>query len=272
MRRVTMWLCLVASAALAGCNQNPYLPPNQTAGWQQQAVPPQQSQVYDLSRRADALDKNNRDLHTQLAQSRQQVQLMREQVTLLQKQLGETAKRLKNEQLAKSQVEQKYKELQASATRRGGAIITANNSVRQSLRLIQIPGLDVQQDGDAIRIIIPSDQLFSPGTAQLLGSAFPILDGVAGELARNYPHQLIGIEAHTDSAPVYGGISNHQLTAAQALAIFDQFTRRNRLPSGQFLLIAQGSIRPVASNGTQEGRKQNRRIELIVYPEMADGT
>ncbi len=274
MRWVTTRMCFVAIGVgvLAGCNQNPYLPPQQNAGLsQQQSVPPQQSQMYDLSRRANSLDENNRDLHTQLAQSRQQVQLLREQVTLLQKELGDTAGRLKDEQIAVTDAERKYKELQASTTRRGGAIITANNSMRQSLRLIEIPGLDVREDGDTIRITIPADQLFNPGTAELAGSAFPILDGVAGELAQNYPHQLIGIEGHTDSAPVYGGASNHQLAAAQAMTVFDQFTRRNRLPSRHFLLIALGSNRPVSSNGTQEGRNQNRRIVLIVYPETADG-
>jgi chemotaxis protein MotB len=263
---IAVWACI-----LSGCNQNnPYLSSQQPSWQQQQALTPNQSQMFDLSRRASDLDQNNRDLHAQLAQSRQQVQVLREQVGLLQSELGETAQRLKQEQVAKAAAERRYASLEESTARRGGAVITANNSLHQSLRPIEIPGLDVRTDGDAIRISIPSDQLFSPGTAQLVGSAFPILDGVASELAKNYPRQLIGIEGHTDTAPVYGGATNHQLAAAQAMAVFDQFTRRNRLPSRQFLLIAHGANRPVASNGTQDGRSQNRRIELIVYPELAD--
>ncbi len=275
MRWVTGQLSIAALTlvVMSGCSQNPYMPSQQTTNWQQQqAATPAQSQMYDLSRRANALDENNRDLHAQLAQSRQQVQLMREQVDLVQKQLSETAQRLKVEQLAKSEAERKFESLQTSTARRGGAIITANNSLQQSLRLIEIPGLDIQQDGDTVRISIPSDQLFSPGTATLVGSAFPILDGLASELARNYPRQLIGIEGHTDSAPVHGGVSNHQLAAAQAMAVLDQFTRRNRLSSRQFLLIAHGANRPAASNGTQAGRTQNRRIDLVVYPELAEST
>jgi chemotaxis protein MotB len=269
MRRVAhrWWLATIAGLALAGCNQNPYLPPPSTTAWQQP-----QAQMLDLNRRASSLDENNRDLHAQLAQSRQQVQLFREQVTLLQKQLGETAERLQEVQLAKQEADRKYEDLQASTNRRGAAVITANNSLRQSLRKIEIPGLPVKQDGDLIRILLPTDQLFAPGNAQLVGSAFPILDQVAGELARNYPRQLIGIEGHTDSAPVYGGVSNHQLAAAQAIAVFDQLTRRNRLPSRHFFVIAQGANHPAVSNATQAGRTENRRIELIVYPDVVDGS
>lgn len=260
-------LLLVLWLASAGCNQNPYLSPQPAAAWQQQPVDPQQSQALDLSRRATELDANNRDLHTQLAQSRQQVDVMREQISLLQKQLGESSKRLQETQVAKDQAEQKFQNLQASTTRRGGAMITANSSLRETLRVVQIEGLQVREDGNVIRVDLPADQLFAPGTAQVIGSAFPVLDRVAAELARNYPRQLIAIEGHTDSTPLSGGISSHQLTAAQAIAVFDQLTRRNRLPSRQFFIAAQGPNQPIASNATQAGQAQNRRVELVIYPE-----
>ena len=276
MPRRAKGLCTVAVLLLVinGCNQNPYVPPG-TASWQQQQAlaqqaTPQQAQLYDLNRRAVALDDNNQDLHAQLAQSRQQVQVMRDQVALLQKQLGDTAARLQSMQLVKEDAEQKFAALQTSTAHRGGAIITANNSVRSALRVIQIEGIDVYEDGDRVRIALPSDQLFAPGTAQLIGSAFPILDRVADELAKNYPRQLIGIEGHTDSAPLATGISNHQLAAAHAVAVYDQLTRRNRLPSRHFFILAQGSNQPRVSNATQAGRVQNRRVELIIYPETPD--
>jgi len=240
------------------------------AAWRQQGVDPQNSQAYDLTRRATALDENNRDLHAKLAQSRQQVQLLHEKVTLLQEQLGETANRLKQTQLAKEEAEKKFQTLEASTTRRGGAIITANSSRRESLRATEIPGLTVREDGDTVRIELPTDQLFAPGTDQLVGSAFPMLDQVASEISRNYPRQIVGIEGHTDSAPVMGGVSNHQLAAAQAIRVLDQFTRRNRLPSSQFFVLAQGSNRPLSPNTTQAGRVRNRRVELIVHPETVD--
>jgi chemotaxis protein MotB len=270
-KRVAVWV--IGLMVLTGCNPSPYLPPPSTASaWQQTpaAQPPNPAEVFDLNRRATALDANNRDLHAQLAQSRQQVQLLQQQLALVQKQLGETAQRLQQTQLAKDESERKYQELQAATARRGGAVITANTSTRQTLRLIEIPGLQTRQEGDTIRIIVPTDQLFANGTAQLLGTAFPVVDGLAAELARNYPRQLIGIEGHTDNSPVPGGISSHQLAAAQAVALFDTLTRRNRLPAQHFFVVAQGPNRPLVSNATQASQATNRRIELVVHPETAD--
>lgn len=268
LKRVAVWV--IGLMVLTGCNPSPYLPAPPTASaWQQTpaAQPPNSAEVFELNRRVTALDANNRDLHAQLAQSRQQVQLLQQQLALVQKQLSETAQRLQQTQLAKDEGERKYQELQAATTRRGGAVITANTSTRQALRLIEIPGLQTRQDGDTIRITVPSDQLFAIGTAQLLGTAFPVVDSLAAELARNYPRQLIAIEGHTDNTPVAGGISSHQLAAAQSVAMFDTLTRRNRLPAQNFFVIAQGPNRPLAPNSTQAGQTSNRRVELVVYPD-----
>lgn len=271
LKRVAVWV--IGLMVLTGCNPSPYLPPPPTASAWQQTTPvqaPNPAEIYDMNRRATALDANNRDLHAQLAQSRQQVQLLQQQISLVQKQLSETAQHLQQTQLAKDESERKYQELQAATTRRGGAVITANTSTRQALRLIEIPGLHARQDGETIRITLPADQLFAAGTAQPLGTAFPVVDGLAAEIARNYPRQLIAIEGHTDNTPVAGGVSSHQLAAAQAIAVLDTLTRRNRLPGQHFIVVAQGANRPLVSNATQAGQTSNRRIELIIYPQTVD--
>jgi flagellar motor protein MotB len=269
--KLTSVAVLCAMVGGSGCNQNPYLSP-QTAAWPQAAsVQPAQAQSFDLTRRASELDANNRDLHAQLAQSRQQVDLLREQVGLLQKQLGDSGKRMQDLQVAKEQAEKNLKELQASTMRRGSAIITANNSLRQELRLIEIEGVATRVDGDVVRIELPADQLFAPGTAQVVGTAFPILDRVAAELAKNYPRQVIGIEGHTDSTPIYAGVGSHQLSNAQAMAVFDQLTARNRLPARQFYIAAQGPNQPLDSNATQAGQAKNRRVELVIHPHTYEG-
>src|SRR5262245_50782782 len=161
-------------APCAGCKQGPFQPPaTQTASpvlqQQSQAIA---SQVQDLNRRVSQLDLNNADLHRQLAQAEQSRQASSEQVTLLQRQLGEMATRLKDTQIAKAEVDKQVSAIQASTRARGGATITANNSVRQSLAAVSIPGLDIRQDGEVIRIEIPADKLFQPGTAALLTDGY----------------------------------------------------------------------------------------------------
>ena len=170
--------------------------------------------------------------------------------------------------------------LQASTRKQGGAVITANNSVRQSLSTIDIPGLEMRQDQDVIRIEMPADELFQAGTVQLSSTAYTYLDRVADAIARNYPRQRIAIEGHTDSAPTFVGTTTttHQLSCMQALAVFDILTRRNHLPARQLFVMGMGANHPRASNATDAGRARTaasrwssirRRMRLVRRPALS---
>ncbi len=266
------WLLALAGLTLGGCNRNPFLTPQQQVAVQQQQQTSYQSQMQELQRRVGELDVSNRDLHTRLAQSEQQQKLYHDQTQLLQQQLRDTANQLKETQLARQDAEKSVQMLQASSRKQGGAMITANNSVRQALATIDIPGVDVRQDQDVIRIEMPADELFQPGTVQLVASAYAYLDKVAEAITRNYPRQRIAIEGHTDSAPTFNGAAttNHQLSSLQALAVFDILTRRNHLPARQLFVMGLGANHPRASNATDAGRAKNRRIEIVIYPQTLD--
>ena len=271
-------LLVTVAASTAGCKEGPFAPA-MAAKTKQTNVLPQvssnssaiASQVQDLNRRVSQLDLNNADLHRQLAQAEQARQASQEQVTLLQKQLGEMTSKLKETQVAKAEVDKQVTAIQASTRARGGATITANNSIRQSLATVAIPGLDVRQEGDVIRIELPSDKLFMPGTAQLQTDGYRILDEVAAAVQRTYQRQRIVVEAHTDDSLAANATGAHALTTAQAQAVFQQLVQRGRLPPRQLSVLAMGENHPLASNATPAGKAKNRRIEIVVYPDTIDG-
>jgi len=229
------------------------------------------SQVSDLNRRVGQLDVNNADLHRQLAQAEQARQASQEQVSLLQKQLGDMASKLKDTQVAKVEAEKQVNAIQASTRVRGGATITANNSIRQSLAPVAIPGLDIRQDGEVVRIEIPSDKLFTPGTAQLQTDGYRILDEVAAAVQRTYSRQRVVVEAHSDDSLGANPTAAHTLTNAQAQAVFQQLVQRGRLPPRQLSVLAMGENHPLASNATPAGKAKNRRVEIVIYPDNIDG-
>ena len=268
---------LMAALLVAGCKEGPFAPSiaaKQASAanvFQQQQSTAIASQVQDLNRRVSQLDVNNADLHRQLAQAEQSRQTSQEQVTLLQKQLGEMANRLKETQVARQEAEKQVTAIQASTKLRGGATITANNSIRQSLSLISIPGLDIRQDGEVIRIEVPGDKLFLPGTPQLQTDGYRILDEVAASIQRSYSRQRIVVEGHTDDSMAANPTAAHTLTTAQAQAVFSQLVQRGRLPARQLSVLAMGENHPLASNATPAGKAKNRRIEIVVYPDTIDG-
>jgi chemotaxis protein MotB len=268
------WPVLVLALTVplsSGCSQNAFLTPQQQAALQQQQTT-YVTQVQELERRVNELDITNRDMYSRLAQSEQQQQVYRDQVALLQQQLKDTANQLRETQLARQEAEKNVQVMTASTRKQGGAVITANNSVRQALSTIEIPGVEVRQDQEVIRIEMPADELFQAGTGQLTTTAYTYLDRVADAVARNYPRQRIVIEGHTDSGPTFVGTNTtmHQLSNVQAMAVFDTLTRRHRLPPRQFAVMGMGANYPRTSNATDAGRAKNRRVELVIYPQTLD--
>ena len=262
----------VVFCTLTGCSQNPYFAGPSGANWnnpQTASVNQQDARIAELSRRVQLLDDNNRQLHTQLAQSEQQAQVFRDESELLRQQLGDMSQRVEASAIAARDAESRVRGMQASTQMRGGASIQPNTNLSQLASRLNLGGIPVTQDGNVVRIVIPADQLFRPGTAQVLPQAAGTLDPIAAQLRSLFPQNRIGIEGYTDNAPVYGGsaATSHQLAAAQASAVLDLMSRRAGMPANQLFTVAQGANNPRQSNDTAAGRAANRRIELVIYPE-----
>ena len=266
-------------------NSNTLAPPANSAANQQlaQQNPTQQNpvnpgtdaalaQVEKLNSQFSQFDADNRDLHTQIAQLQQQLNLSNEEKRLLRQQMGDTASQLRSLQKAKADLDQRLNFMQTSTRARAGATIRANNSLASRINAIKLTGVEVRQDGDVVRIDLPSDRLFVQGTYQLQRTGAALLDQIAAEIQRNYPRQLLGIEGHTDNVPIAGAVvTHHQIAAQQSMAVFDYLSRSGRLPPRQMFTMAVGSNQPRFSNGDAAGRSKNRRIEIVVYPEVFQG-
>lgn len=257
---------------VAGCSQNPYFAAPGGAVWQSPqsvAVSQSEARIAELNRRVQLLDDNNRQLHTQLAQSEQKSQVYQEESELLRNQLAELSQKMETTAIAAREAQNKVRGMQASTQIRGSATIQANTDLSRIANRLNLNGIPVEQDGESIRIVIPSDQLFQAGTAQLQPQAASTLDPIAAQLRSLFPRQKIGIEGYTDDSRLYGGAvsTTHQLAAAQASAVLDSLTRRAGMSPQQLFTVAQGANHPRQSNSTAAGRAANRRIELVIYPE-----
>lgn len=268
--------------AVNGCSRsNPYLTaspsgffvPNAPVGLVSPQLP---AQFAELERRAKLLDDNNRQLTTQLAQSQQQMQLFKERSDLMQRQLQDVNNQLQQSRVASAQSNQQFRGLadrvqveQSLQERRGGAKLTANTSSKIGSEPLRDLGYAVENEGGVIRLRVPADQLFQPGTSQLTPSASGILDRVSEAFKRSYSKQRIAIEGHTDNSPLYGGTfsTNHQLAAAQSNAVLEHLTRRNQMPISQLFTLNHGDNDPIADNQSPANRASNRRIEFVIYPE-----
>jgi flagellar motor protein MotB len=250
--------------------------PKQTAQ-QPLSITPQQQQLLaqqqtDLQQRATQLDRDNQELEALLAQSRQQAQLLTDQVAATQTQLKATAERLASTQQDNTDLRTRTEALVASSREPiGGAFAASmrpNSTLLRPISLSESAGVEVRQDGDVIRVAIASDQLFYTASQQLQPTGERLIARVAGELLAAYPGHVVGIEGHTDGAPVTSAQfpTSHHLSVAQATSVYDAL-RRGGAPGEQLFVIGHGANHPMVSNATEAGRQKNRRVELVVYPE-----
>jgi flagellar motor protein MotB len=228
------------------------------------------SRFDEINQRAQGLDQANTELQERVAQVYQRSELLEDQNHLLRRRLDETSQQLAAALDASKEKEQRMQTMMASMRRRSGASIKANNSYRKNLTAVMVPGLSIRQDGEVVRIELPSDRVFEQRTARLSSDASMYIDRVADVILKNYPRQVVGIEAHFDNSQLSDTMwrNSHQLTAAQAMAVFEQLSYRHPLLPQQLFVLGHGSNYPLASNATSAGQARNRRLEIVVYPEQ----
>lgn len=115
-----------------------------------------------------------------------------------------------------------------------------------------------------------ADVLFDSGKAKIKSEAYPILDKVATVLKENVPELNVGIEGHTDNMPIKlsGWKSNWELSTARALSVLHYLTEQRGILPERISAIGYGEYRPVASNDAKAGRQMNRRVEIVILPQV----
>ena len=109
-------------------------------------------------------------------------------------------------------------------------------------------------------VVTLGDVLFDTGSAQLRGRAGQNLDKLAGFM-NQYPDHRLLIEGHTDN--VGSAAYNKRLSEQRAESVREYLTQRG-VASNRINVVGIGLQRPIASNDTEAGRQQNRRVEIVI--------
>lgn len=116
--------------------------------------------------------------------------------------------------------------------------------------------------------------LFDSGKAQLRKEAYPVLDKIARILSEELAGQPINIEGHTDNEPIRrsGWKDNWELSMARSRAVLTYLVKERGVDPAHVSASGYGEHRPIASNDTTDGRRMNRRVEIVVLPKGAKAT
>jgi len=127
---------------------------------------------------------------------------------------------------------------------------------------LQGTGVSVTRRADQIILNMPGNVTFDVDSASLRPEFFDVLDSVA-LVVEEYEQTVLVIDGHTDSS---GPNSyNQRLSENRAETVAEYLINRGIRPV-RIEASGYGEEYPVASNGSREGRRQNRRVELTLIP------
>lgn len=127
--------------------------------------------------------------------------------------------------------------------------------------------IEVIRDGDNLVLDMPSGITFAYDRADIQPQYRSTLDRVADVLAE-YNSTLVDVYGHTDSTG--SDAYNQDLSERRARSVADYLASRGVRPE-RLGTRGYGESQPVASNATEEGRAENRRVEIKIVPVTRDG-
>lgn len=145
----------------------------------------------------------------------------------------------------------------------GGAIGRYQDNQERALReRMAGTGVDVVRQGDNITLDMPAGITFGFDSYALRSDAYGVLNRVADTL-QEYNQTIVEVAGHTDS--VGTAAYNQRLSEQRADAVGNYLVSRG-VNRGRLMITGAGATRPVASNATEAGRAENRRVEITLVP------
>ena len=111
---------------------------------------------------------------------------------------------------------------------------------------------------------------FDSGSATLKQSSYTLLNDVVGSLT-SYSNG-IRVEGHTDNVPIssHAFPSNWELSTTRATNVVQYLTKQEDFDPSNVSATGYGEYRPIADNSSEEGRRKNRRVDLVLLSEQSE--
>jgi chemotaxis protein MotB len=161
----------------------------------------------------------------------------------------------------KQQVQEKEKEL-------AGLHSTQDELLGQLKQEVADRQVQIEQIKDQLRVEMVDEVLFDSGEAALKPAGVNVLRKVGGVL-KKVENRRIEVQGHTDNVPILGALAkrfptNWELSAARATNVARFLQDETQVDPHLLSAGAYSEYRPRESNDTEEGRRKNRRIEILL--------
>ena len=148
--------------------------------------------------------------------------------------------------------------------------VPQNSDLLEAQKALEERGIDPRLEARGLVISLPQAILFPSGTDEISDRARPIIWKIADVLA-SMPNK-VSLVGHADAVPIHTSRfkNNFELSAARSLKLLELLSSHYGIPEARLSAASYGSYSPKASNDTEDGRAENRRVEIVILPESAE--
>jgi chemotaxis protein MotB len=128
--------------------------------------------------------------------------------------------------------------------------------------------VDVRVEERGVIIGLNSAVFFSTGDDTINPAVYPTLK-VVSDVINRLPN-AIRFEGHTDSVPINTKRfpSNWELSASRSIAMLRLFNERFHVDEERMAIVGYGDTASIESNKTEQGRRRNRRVDIVIVSQM----
>ena len=228
----------------------------------------EREQAEDKNRRLETALRNSEASRNQCAKDLQETQAQNTYLKKISRQIADNNRALRQElNKKKSVIELQGKVIQLLDDTKK----TIETSLKDQIAAQQV---EVVEEADTLKVIFVDKILFDSGSVDINAKGRELLLAMANAL-KNGDRQEILVEGHTDDVPLSAALqkrfpSNWELSTARAAAVVRFFQNEAGIKPERLSARGYSFYRPVAPNTTEEGRSQNRRIEIILGGQMIE--
>ena len=235
------------------------------------------SDTYDLltsknSRYMADKAKETKKLLEQLEQAQTALFEKENELNNLSNSLGVKEEELKLAEQELSARSIRVTELETIINRKDSMVTALKKSISKALIGLEGEGLTIEKRNGKVYISLEEDLLFASGKYVVNSGGVTALNKLATALSTQTDLEIL-VEGHTDNIPLSGkGLvkDNWDLSVMRATNVVKVLTKNQSLNPLQLTAAGRAEFVPIASNETKQGRSSNRRIEMILSPNLDD--
>jgi chemotaxis protein MotB len=248
-------LCLVGLAGGCGRSEDEYQLQVRRVAELEQELRESQEHGTELEGRLRDVEGRNNELISRLEALGQDVESLRSERTELTTSLTETQRALE--------------ELRAREAAQQARLATFRAMLERFRSMIDSGRLRVSIVRNRMVVELPDNVLFDSGQAELKPEGQATLAEIAGVLA-SIEGRVFQIAGHTDNVPIRSRRfpSNWELSTTRAVVVARFLIDTGGMTADRISAAGYADTVPIESNDTEEGRARNRRIEIVLMPNL----